>query len=236
MAGAGGGGVSCPETGKLCGNSSMFHCYNEGVCCQVKTSESQMFCACPTGWTGDLCIQRDEMYDFMLSRDKTIQIISLSSAISIAVGIIALVALGVITLVIVRNYRKRQPWGFGPLEKEPDLDRTIIYVQEEISKLSTVQQLNKLQRLSKLFEKTVREAILSEPGHQMDRPKSVMMNDHLPRWSSAPTCINRPADDLDFPDGGATADDDDVFQKTKLQQVFSLPAPPVQTYRATSRL
>lgn len=153
----------------------------------------------------------------MEARDRTLQLIGLSSAISIAVGIIALVALGVITLVIVRNYRKRRPWGFGPLEREPDLDTTIIYVQEEISKLSTVQQLNKLQRLSKLFEKTVREAILSEPSERIEPPDSAAMNAYLPRWSSAPTCINRPPNDLDVTDAP-----DDVFTKQKLQAVFSL--------------
>lgn len=222
-------GAKCPEAAALC-NASVenYHCFNGGICCRVN---NDVLCACPTGFTGERCHIQDEIYDFMQSRDQAMRIISLSSAISIAVGIIALVALGIITLIIVRNYRKRRPWGFGPLEKEPDLDTTIIYVQEEISKLSTVQQLNKLQRLSKLFEKTVREAILSEPGHQVDRPKSVVMNEYLPRWSSAPTCINRPPNE--FESMVDTVDGDDVFQKTKLQQVLSLQAP-MQTYRVTS--
>ena len=93
-----------------------------------------------------------------------------------------------------------------------------------IINLSVCALQNKLHRLSKLFEKTVREAILSEPGQRVERPKSVAMNDYLPRWSSAPTCLNRPLNDLDMPDGGPEDLEDDVFKTTRprLQQVFSL--------------
>lgn len=223
--------MQCPSTAFQCTDPSTLDCHNGGKCCET-TTPAEKFCACPAGYSGPGCIIDNEFYaDLMYSRDETIKMIGLSSVISIVVGIIALLALGVIALVIVRNLRKRRPWGL--LEKEPDLDATIIYVQDEISKLSTVQQLNKLHRLSKLFEKTVREAILSDPGHSADRPKSVAMNDdHLPRWSSAPACINRPPNELDTVDAG-----DDVFvDKPKYETLFSHQAPMQKTHRFTSHL
>lgn len=208
--------ASCPETTWPCGNDTTINCY-EGICCQRDTVTA--FCACRDGYEGEDC-SISTLFLILQSRENAMRMISLSSGISIAVGIIALLALGMIIFVIVRSSRKRRYWGLEPVDPEKDLDKTIVYVQEEISKLSTVQQLNKLHRLSKLFEKTVREAILSEPGQREEQPQSVVMNEYLPRWSSAPTCINRPPNDLDMTDGPGS--DDEVFQKPRLQQVFSL--------------
>ena len=44
-------------------------------------------------------------------------------------------------LCVYRSSRKRRYWGLEPVDPEKDLDKTIVYVQAEISKLSTVQQL-----------------------------------------------------------------------------------------------
>jgi hypothetical protein len=195
--------LACPKIARPCHFPD--YCLNGGLCCWYHATNISG-CTCTNDYTGGRCEKRTEGdldYETLQSREKSMVMAGITSIISLVIGLLALIAFITLVIFLIRKKILQQQ------HPKESLDRHMSEIQEELDRLPTVSKLIQLGRLTKIFEATTVATVKAAVLKAAVQPS---FHECLPRWSSAPSVLIRPADE---PDSSLTG-------HNKLKQIFSM--------------